>query len=554
VLLKLQSHFAYLAVAARSKYWGKHKKPLAFLNRSHVSFGTANLQCKLEKEIDCKFLSDVFAPQPESLFTPLRAVKLSQDRPKIQDMHGLLNLPEAFLIGLLTDWLSLAALLALDSACCSASSRKTYLGLVGSNVFCLRHAPHPYRLRTNGMRWFIARNVRVSHAWIHESTNVNLATTAAFLRVSGSSLKDFWMSGFKESARITAILELLSEFVLRLEKLLLIRCVQVDCSVLLSYCSHSVQSLRLLTCSLTAPLSATMLPKLYKLSIYQCEGTELTTLCKLVSACPNLRSFRCDNIQGGDDCLDALAAHCPLLQVLAYENGDPSDVSSLVRVFQCCPGIEVVDISTDKDQENPSATDAHVAAIMQHCRKLKAFCGPASGPNITDASVMAVASRLEDLRHLWLSDIAFQSDQPMLALSEHCRNLRTLSLHMDEAILSDSALVTLVTNLHSIEELGMEYITLTDRALEAVAAHCPHLQILDLYNCDGYTEVGITALARGCTALRKISTCADEQFTNPTVRLRWQQLRPGLKFYHDDSLPNFWNRLHDFRIDEMVIW
>jgi hypothetical protein len=411
-------------------------------------------------------------------------------------------------------------------------------------------------LAAGGMKWCIERRVKVRKVLICEYFGINVGSVTAFLHISGASVENFWISNCTDVVLLTAILGLLSFSVRRLQVLVVDDCGAVDATALGALLSASASSLRRLKLSqsrISAPLAVPRLPNLDFIQIYMCT-TDQETLCKLVSSSPNLRSFSCSDLYGTDLCLEALASHCPLLQVLAYENGEPSDVSSLVRLLHACPDLEVVEISSENGNGNPSSTDAHITAIMQHCRKLKAFCGPASGPNITNASVMAVASRLDDMRHLWLSDIAFQSDQPMLALSEHCRNLTTLDLHANQDTLSESALVALMSNLHSVVQLGMEQFELTDRVLKAIAVNCPRLEVLDLYSSRGYTEVGIVALARGCTALERVRLREDDEIVNPAARLLWKELRPGLKFYHNDAVISMWDKLYDIDRDEVVVW
>jgi hypothetical protein len=224
-----------------------------------------------------------------------------------------------------------------------------------------------------------------------------------------------------------------------------------------------------------------------------------------------------------------------------------------VRVLQACPDIEVVEMSAETRLRNSSATGAHVAAVTQHCKKLKALrfsAGATSG--ITDASVIMVASRLDEMRHLWWD--GFLTDQPMMALSEHGRNLVTLELHARHSDVSQDALVTFVSQLHSVVEIRMQEFELSDPVLEAIAVHCPRLQILNLYGCQGYTVTGIAALARGCAALKKVYVRQDEQLLTPMARLLWQIIRPGLEFPPRNDLTSVWRNVFDISRDELVVW
>jgi hypothetical protein len=260
--------------------------------------------------------------------------------------------------------------------------------------------------------------------------------------------------------------------------------------------------------------------------------------------------------------LDALADHCPLLQVLAYAKGNPYEVSTLVRLLHCCPDIEVVDISTVRDGGNPSATDAHIAAIMQHCKNLKVFAAGTDSETIvgiSDATALAMATRVQDLRHLRLVGCDFSSDAPLKALAQNCQNLRSLDLQWSSAAVHndyqvDDALEELVSNLKNVTELRFLSCGVGDDMLEAIAANCPQLQCLALPCCDGYTEFGIAALARGCSALRTLRINEEDDNFPPGAILLWQTLRPGLQFHYWDDYHSFWDAVDNIDRKDLVIW
>jgi hypothetical protein len=101
-----------------------------------------------------------------------------------------------------------------------------------------------------------------------------------------------------------------------------------------------------------------------------------------------------------DDWLDALAAHCPLLQVLSYEKGNPDSTDALVRVLQACPVIELMDISSETDDLNGSTSDRHIAAILQHAHNLKALRCPGHSAHVSDAAMLEIAARLPRMLHM----------------------------------------------------------------------------------------------------------------------------------------------------------
>jgi hypothetical protein len=468
-------------------------------------------------------------------------------------MFHLYDLP-VHLVGMLFgDWLGMRSLLALDTASCSSASRNDFLQVVGSGEFCYR-APDSGSIRANGMKWCITRNARVNRVCLDGISGVDMAIIAAFLHITGASLTKVQISRYQEPVLLTAVLGLLSFSASHLKVLEIISWSEIDSlalGTLLFSCAHSLERLQL---TRLGALPSSQLPNLQVLALSSCKA-DASALCRLVSACPRLRSFCCDNLRGSDACLDALADHCPLLQVLTYENGNPSDVSSLVRLLQACQDIEVVDIS-GTDDDNPSATVAHIAAIMQHCRKLKAFATEAETG--LDAAGLAVAERVQDLRHLQLIGCAFSSDAPLIALKQHCHNLTSLYLSAaGSAGLPPNGLLELVKNLASVTELQLDETTVHDQVLMAIADSCPLLQNLALSLCKGYTEVGVVALAQGCTALRKMQIDPDDKLFPSVFRLLWQALRPGLQFsdsWGKRSVNFFWDDLRDIDREEVVIW
>jgi hypothetical protein len=373
-------------------------------------------------------------------------------------------------------------------------------------------------------------------------------------------LRSFSIVNGDSGVHLTAVLGLLTFSSPLLEALRIYAFGEVDGVALGTLLSACAQSLKRLEVGKLRTLHGSQLLNLELLRVFGCKANA-ESLCRLISACPRLRSFHCNNLYGSDACLDALAAHCPLLQILEYQKGDPTEVTSLVHLLQACPDIEVVDISTKGTAENPSATDAHIGAIMQHCRKLKAFAVGTywqGGTDLSDAAGQAVASRAQDLRHLRLIGCAFTTDAPLVALVQHCGNLQSLELIWSGSTPEPRmGLLQLVRNLHSITHLSFSDFGVRDDVLEAIGANCPLLESLSLMRCGQYTGLGILALARGCRALKKMCISRSEQDETclpPAARLLWQELRPGLQFSYYADEPTFWFALRDIDRPEIVIW
>jgi hypothetical protein len=403
------------------------------------------------------------------------------------------------------------------------------------------------------MNWCIARVVKVRDLGIC-NFDIDTELAAAFLEISGARLEKFSVVTMEEDVSITAIMRLLSKSARRLKVLELDCCSVVDLSALgelLTACAHSLRSLRCCDCCFIGALSITIpLPALHLLDMELCEDLDLESLCLLTSRCPNLRSFACDNLQNTDVCLYELAIHCPLLQILRYKKGDITSVSGLVEVLQSCPDIEIVDIGCETDPEQED-TGAHAAAVMQHCRNLRAFCGVLRGEVVTPAIIEGIPNLL----HLCLHACNFMTSEGLTALAGKCGELRTLELWTLTNPSTQAALIMLISSLKNVVELHFTCCELSDAVLLAVAEHCSKLQVLDLKNCSEYTEVGVAAVAQCCTALKTMFTAgvADRVIT-PLGRLLLQAIRPGLEFVDVYRDSRFWSSLHVVDRNEILVY
>jgi hypothetical protein len=403
-------------------------------------------------------------------------------RPKrmLPSNQSLLNLPFTLLAEVLTEWLELQSLLKLDNACCSAGSRKTYLELVGGSEFCLREVPAALVLSSEGMQWFIARYVKLKRVVIDGPAGIDLVLVTTFLDKCGRRVEKVRIVRYAraEISVRSAIIDQLSN-TSRFIRVLTIE----DCGLLpseslgalLSACSQSLQRLELTRCSLVTVLPTGQLPDLRILHLSNCP-LGLSNARRLIKASPSLRSFMfSDPKESAEHLLDTLAAHCPLLQVLSYEIS-LQDPSSLVQLLRACMNMEVVVFALHSVEAKPCVIEGHVAAVMNHCKRLKAL----SLRTVYTGSIMVLAEQAKMLRHISLFNARFESDPFVLALAENCSNLISLELSSVHNNISQTALVALFSRLSSVVELNLFDSCLSDDVLLAIAAHCPLLEVLHL--------------------------------------------------------------------------
>jgi hypothetical protein len=476
----------------------------------------------------------------------------------------LLRLPTILLTGLLVDWLDIVSLLSLDSSCCSGASRKAYLELTATDEFCL------HRLRSNFiaqcvkwhecLKWCVARKAKIKRVVADgRGTMLGVGTgdLKAFMHICGAEIQNLEFIHFYEAPTLPVVMECVGLRSSRLRTLVVHACWSIDGAAfgaLLSHCAHSLKCLSVegswfslsALVVLTAPL-----PDLHMLHIFDCK-LRPERMCQLVAASRSLRSFHCDDTSAM--CLDAVAAHCPLLQVLACQTWDHDDVSSLENVLRSCPDIQVVNLNPTKcSRMAQSVSHKEIATVMQHCKKLKAFMGVDDVLPTSDASLYAVAARMSDLRYLSISCCESTSEAALRSLAQNCRNLLSLELSSPTMDYPQDVLAAFVSNLK-----GLTYLCIrgkvTNPVLSAVGSNCLLLQTLHLRHSTGYHGVGISAVAYGCTALRKVYCRPDDPCLSEAARLLWQAARPLVEFELRDTYVPLWERLHDIERKEIAMW
>lgn len=118
------------------------------------------------------------------------------------------------------------------------------------------------------------------------------------------------------------------------------------------------------------------------------------------------------------------------------------------------------------------------------------------------------------IRRINLSSLSTQVTDSQLAAIKTCHRLERITLIGCSSI-TDKGLLELLSlkvGKH-IMSIDLSDVTkITDKAIIAIANHCPHLQGLNLSmckddheKCSGVTDIGITTLAKKCRQLRRVS-------------------------------------------------
>jgi hypothetical protein len=127
----------------------------------------------------------------------------------MQRMKHPFDLPVTLLTEVLTVWLDLSSLMALDSASCSVVSRTAFLGVVGSVGFCLDKASTSIAHQNMALSWFETRGVKAKRVWIDGSIDLDIGVLTTFLQNSGAYVENLRIMKFKDKQMLSAILGLI---------------------------------------------------------------------------------------------------------------------------------------------------------------------------------------------------------------------------------------------------------------------------------------------------------------------------------------------------------
>jgi hypothetical protein len=163
-----------------------------------------------------------------------------------------------------------------------------------------------------------------------------------------------------------------------------------------------------------------------------------------------------------------------------------------------CTALEELHLNGDKH-----VTDCKLAAFAAACPNLQ-IVSLCRAELLTSASVISIAEHCPRLRELYL-DKSAAGDDVMVALTEHCRELRVLSANFAQISASDNGLLGLFDHCPHLTKVRLAYNErLTDHCLRDIHIKCPRLQVLQLNGCRGLTPHGVLGAIRSCAVLQTL--------------------------------------------------
>lgn len=347
-----------------------------------------------------------------------------------------MKLPNDLWALLISDWLGVIELTALDAALCNREIRKQYLECLAEQG-CVLPGPAIF-LESTFLQWAVDRLATLNSVMVRSSDVLCLVplgqlSNLSVLLVEHVNIED-----------VSLINNLLQRNTNTLAELSLPSC---QCLQDLSAALAEMKKLKKVDfsfCSQQTVSSAfASLPKL-----------EALTLASCPSICPQL--------------LHALTKCCPLLVELdltdSHHHLHDDDVLTLVQAY---PAIRALNLN--------------------HCDRL------------TDSSLAAIASSCIALEQLSIAEAVHVTDDGLIALSNNTL-LQLCRLDLTGCVkLTDCGVTKLLARCQQMESMKIGQCPhISNYSMIRIAECCPDMQVLDINYCYKISDTGLLALSKGC--------------------------------------------------------
>ena len=170
-----------------------------------------------------------------------------------------------------------------------------------------------------------------------------------------------------------------------------------------------------------------------------------------------------------DICLRELGIHSKKLQHLNISSCNGIEGKGLVAVAECCRQLRSLKVVKCKKLETYA-----ISKIFYECKKLEEL-DIEEYLKITDNEIRILAQSSPNMMVFKAKNSTFISDQSLLILSQHCKDLDYIDVSRDNF-------------KYRISDVGML----------ALGQRSAALRVLNVHGCDNITDVGLAWLAEGC--------------------------------------------------------
>ncbi|EOY09588.1 RNI-like superfamily protein isoform 4, partial [Theobroma cacao] len=146
-------------------------------------------------------------------------------------------------------------------------------------------------------------------------------------------------------------------------------------------------------------------------------------------------------------------------------------------------------------------SDKGIEAITSCCHKLKVFS--IYWNNLSERSLQLVADHYQELESLNLTRCVKMTDSGLQQILIRCSFLRSLNLYALSSFTDETyKKISVLSHLRFLDLCGAQ--NLSDEGLSCIAK-CKNLVSLNLTWCVRVTDMGVIAIAEGCTSLEFLS-------------------------------------------------
>jgi hypothetical protein len=398
-------------------------------------------------------------------------------------MSLLFRLPEVLVHSVLLSWVRVKDLVRLDSAVCTRTERMNFLTLVCDAKFVIQNAcvytnRGEHRVKTDLLAsWAIRRHIATAELTVTCVLAENRSNRQAYLQRHGKHVRRIRIRSY---LIVTNYLELFRDLCEGCPNVRIAYCEADVPPTAQSYIAAHWTQLTHLTMLVKDNRSdmisiAANCQSLVELALTSHSASAQLLPVEFFDVCaPAFQKLTFSHGRIGSAQLKALAARCPLLQELTAHSATFDSDACRVLASCCC------ELRCLQCPFNDRVTDLALLAIARN-GILATLCVDGCRL-VTDAGLQAVVAYCPLLEDVSINVCIALTDVTLIAIGQHCRNLRVLS---------------------------MKSASVTHVGLTAVAAGCPLLQELWMVNCREMNP-GLVAVAYGCPDLRVLDVSSAE--------------------------------------------
>jgi hypothetical protein len=451
------------------------------------------------------------------------------------------ELPTNLSACVLSTWLMSTSVAKLDSCCCSRSLRPVFVDLLRSPAVVQYECDSTRCTNTeNWLEWYTQRKLKASHIIVSGGVRIPSSTLAAFLAaICGRHVTAFTITN--STRDVQALFGMLMITCTSLRSFGAANCRRlagVDGMFRSSWQTLERISLGNTHQRIFHHLKGLSLPRVRTLFISGMYYSD-SFVSGLLKRCGSLTEVRLREVFLSAKAVRVLKAYSLQLTWLTLWNTFfDIDVQKRIALAGCCRLLQTAELAFDS--ETPHAqNDGIVEAFVRAAPHLTAI---ALDGTLTHASLHSVAMHCGSrLRHLHIGRFYCPYDEGLATLTVTCTELTTLGFRPCSCATENPAVfLRFIAAQKDLRGLDLETSRIDGEYLNVIAASCPLLEELLLYQASGYTAAGVQRIMDSCSQLRRVSLHPGAAAVNEAVVAAWRHRRPRLEITFESAKLIYW--------------